>query len=60
VARAGLQSELEVETSPTIPGQSMMQAHTWSWIWFGVAVLTIVGFHIRMFGHAVPPAAHFP
>ena len=60
MAQAGVQSELNVESSPVVPGKNMMGAHVWSWIWFGLAVLVIIGFHIRMFGHAVPPAAHFP
>lgn len=58
--QAGIQSEINVESSPVVPGRNMMGAHVWSWIWFGLAVLTIIGFHIRVFGHAVPPAANFP
>lgn len=60
MAQAGIQSEINVESSPVVPGRSMMAAHTWSWIWFGLSVLVIIGFHIRVFGHAVPPAANFP
>lgn len=59
-ATAGVQSELNVETSPVIPASGAMKPHTWTWIWFFLAVLVIIGFHIRLFGRAVPPAAHFP
>lgn len=55
----GLQSELQTETSPTVPGKTTSPG-TWSIIWFVVAVLVVAGFHVRMFGHPVPPAAHVP
>lgn len=57
---AGLQSELNVESSPTVDSGGVSKPHTWTWIWFFLAVLVIVGFHVRMFGRAVPPSAHFP
>jgi hypothetical protein len=57
----GVQSTLSVENQPVIPNSSMASSpHVWSWIWFVVAVLVILGFHIRIFGRAVPPAARFP
>lgn len=57
----GLQSAIDVNTVPVIPGSSAAQKpHVWTWIWFVVAILVIAGFHIRMFGHPVPPAANFP
>lgn len=60
-ATAGVQSSLDVESSPVIPGTNIMsQSHIWSWIWFVVAVLVILGFHIRVFGQAIPPGANFP
>lgn len=60
-ANVGVQSSVDVNSSPVIPGTSMAsKPHVWSWIWFGVAVLVIMGFHIRMFGRAVPPSASFP
>lgn len=60
-AAAGLQSSSSVNSVPVIPGSSMAsQPHVWAWIWFVVAVLIILGFHIRVFGAAVPPAARFP
>lgn len=60
-ATAGVQSSIDVETSPVIPGTGTMGApHTWSWIWFILAVLVVLGFHIRVFGTAIPPGANFP
>ena len=58
---AGLQSTLSVDSQPVIPNSSMASSpHVWSWVWFVVAVIVILGFHIRIFGRAVPPAANFP
>jgi hypothetical protein len=58
---AGLKSTLDVNASPVIPGGSLLaKPHVWAWIWFVTAVLVIIGFHIRVFGHPVPPAANFP
>lgn len=59
MASAGIQSEINVESSPVVQGTATAP-HTWTWIWFIVAVLVIVGFHVRVFGQAVPPAARFP
>lgn len=60
-ATSGLQSQLDVNSSPVIPGTSALsKTSTWSWIWFVVAILVIAGFHVRIFGMAVPPAARFP
>ena len=57
----GLRSSIDVNASPVIPHSKWAsQASTWSWIWFVVALLIIIGFHIRIFGRAVPPAARFP
>jgi len=58
-ATVGIQSQLDVNASPTV-GSKVANVSTWAWIWFIVAVLVIVGFHIRVFGHPVPPAANFP
>lgn len=58
---AGVQSAVDVNASPVVPGTSALaNTHVWSWIWFGVAVLVIAGFHVRVFGQPVPPAAKFP
>jgi len=61
-ASAGVQSSIDVNTSPVIAtgGGALSAPHTWSWIWFVLAVLTVLGFHIRVFGRPVPPAATFP
>lgn len=60
-ATAGVQSSIDVNTAPVIPTPSVVgQPHIWSWIWFGLAILVILGFHIRVFGSAIPPAASFP
>lgn len=60
-ASAGVQSTIDVESSPVLGGSGMTsQPHVWSWIWFVVAALVILGFHIRVFGHPVPPAPSFP
>ena len=54
----GVQSELSVSSQPVIPDSSLAsQPHIWSWIWFIIAVLIVLGFHIRIFGQAIPPAA---
>jgi hypothetical protein len=58
--QAGLQSEINVESSPTIPNSMVTKPHVWSWTWFIVALLVIIGFHVRVFGRAVPPIARFP
>jgi hypothetical protein len=56
----GLQSDTSV-SSPVIPNSGMAsKPHVWAWIWFVVAVCVILGFHIRMFGQPIPPAASFP
>ena len=62
-ATAGVQSSIDVNemSSPVIPGSGRFGSpHIWSWIWFIVAVLIVLGFHIRVFGAAIPPAASFP
>jgi hypothetical protein len=57
----GIQSELSVNTQPVIPDSSMAaQPHVWAWIWFVLAVLVVLGFHIRVFGRPIPPAAKMP
>lgn len=55
MARAGVvgQAELETPSTPTAPAR--WTPSTWAWIWFGMACLVIVGFHIRVFGVTVPP-----
>lgn len=59
--QSGLQSSIDVNASPVIPGGSpLSRPHTWSWIWFVVAVFVVAGFHIRVFGTVVPPAARLP
>lgn len=58
-ATVGIQSQLDVNASPTI-GMRTASPATWTWIWFVLAVLVIVGFHIKLFGHPIPPAANFP
>jgi hypothetical protein len=55
----GIQSQLDVNSVPTV-GMAVSSPATWTWIWFVLAVLVIVGFHIRLFGHPIPPAANFP
>jgi hypothetical protein len=60
-ATAGVQSSIDVESSPVIPGASAVASpHIWSWIWFVVAILVILGFHVRVFGQPIPPGANFP
>lgn len=60
-ATAGIQSNIDVESSPVIgTSNAMGSPHIWSWIWFIVAVLVVLGFHIRVFGAAIPPGANFP
>lgn len=59
-ASAGLQSSLSVNSNPVISQGATSQPATWSIIWFVVAVLVVLGFHIRLFGRPVPPAAQFP
>lgn len=60
-ATSGLQSSIDTATSPVIPSVGIIsQPHVWSWIWFTLAVFVILGFHIRMFGRAIPPDARFP
>lgn len=60
-AGPGLQSSMSVNANPVISGSNVAsQPHVWTWIWFVVAVLVILGFHIRIFGQPIPPAANFP
>ena len=60
-ATAGVQSSIDVNASPVIPtANAMSRPHVWTWVWFVVPVLVIMGFHVRVFGHPVPPAASFP
>lgn len=61
-AQAGVQSTIDVNSSPTVPAgvSGVAKPHVWSWIWFFVALLIIVGFHVRIFGKVVPPTTHFP
>lgn len=56
-----LASAVDVNSSPVIPMAGAAQKpHVWTWIWFVLAVLVVLGFHIRVFGRPVPPAASFP
>lgn len=59
-ATAGIQSTIDVSSSPTVGGGMTSSPATWSWIWFILAVVVILGFHIRVFGRPIPPAARFP
>lgn len=60
-ATAGVQSTVDVNMAPTVStNKPSASPATWSIIWFVLAVLVVVGFHIRVFGHPVPPAARFP
>lgn len=60
-AQPGLASSIDVNAQPVIPGGTpLSRSATWSWIWFVAALLVIAGFHIKVFGAAVPPAARFP
>lgn len=60
-SQAGLKSSIDVAASPVIPQSSALsRPHVWAWIWFIVAVLVILGFHIRVFGAPIPPSANFP
>lgn len=57
----GVQSRIAVESSPVVPVSGGMGApHTWAFIWFGLAVLVVLGFHVRVFGHPIPPSTHVP
>lgn len=57
----GLQSDMSVSSLPVIGNSgAASKPHVWAWIWFTVAVLIILGFHVRIFGTPVPPAARFP
>lgn len=61
MSTVGVQSALQTQTQPVVPGGSGGTApHVWTWIWFILAMLTIIGFHIRVFGRPIPPAAAFP
>lgn len=62
MAGVGVQSALNVQTSPVLSGASgaSTQPHVWTYIWFLLAVLVVLGFHIRVFGRPLPPAANFP
>lgn len=55
----GVQSTLDVNEAPTV-GMKPTSVSTWAWIWFIVAVLVIVGFHVKVFGHPIPPSPNFP
>lgn len=60
-ATAGVQSAVDVNTQSVVASAgAASKPHVWSWIWFVVAVLVIAGFHVRVFGHPVPPATRFP
>ena len=60
-ASPGLQSTIDTNSSPVIPSQSMFgKPEIWSWIWFIIAIAGVAGFHIRVFGAAIPPAPRFP
>jgi len=60
-ATAGVQSSVDVGSTPVIQAGSMTgKPSTWTWIWFVLAVLIVLGFHIRVFGTAIPPSARFP
>jgi hypothetical protein len=60
-ADAGVQSRIDVASSPVIPNNSWLsQPHFWAWAWFVLAVVVVLGFHVRVFGHPIPPGANFP
>lgn len=57
----GLQSYVETASLPVIPKASWSSSPAvWAYIWFVLAVVIVLGFHVRVFGRAVPPAAKFP
>lgn len=57
----GLQSDMSVSSQPVIPAASLAaKPHVWSWIWFVLAIMVVLGFHIRVFGRPIPPAARMP
>lgn len=57
----GVQSDMSVSSQPVIPGSSFAaKPHVWSWIWFVLAVLVVLGFHIRVFGRPIPPTVRMP
>lgn len=55
----GVQSSVDVNQAPTVNMSPAASPSTWSMIWFVVAVLVVIGFHIKVFGHPVPPATRF-
>jgi len=60
-ATAGVQSSIDVNAMSVVPqAGALSKPHVWTWIWFVVAVLVVLGFHVRVFGHPIPPAASFP
>lgn len=53
----GVQSSVDVNQAPTVNMSPSASPSTWSFIWFFVAVLVVLGFHIKIFGHPVPPVS---
>ena len=59
-AKAGVVGQAELNSPQGSPIKAAWTPATWAWIWFGVAVFIVLGFHIRIFGSTFPPNASLP
>lgn len=55
MAQAGVVGQAEINAPTGSPISQPKSAAFWAWVWFGIAVAIVLGFHVRVFGVAVPP-----
>lgn len=54
-AQAGVVGQVTVDNPQGSPGKTAWSPSTWTFIWFGLAVAIVFGFHIRILGATIPP-----
>lgn len=59
-AQAGVVGQAEINAPQGTPISPPKSAAFWSWFWLGLCAVIILGFHIRIFGMALPPQAVSP
>lgn len=60
-ADAGVVGQVELN-SPTGTGKILTGKTPafWAWVWFGLAVFIVCGFHVRILGQSFPPPITTP
>lgn len=59
-AEAGVVGQVELNSPQGTPLSKPKSPAFWTWLWFGVAVFIVMGFHVRVFGVSVPSSPALP